>query len=117
MKDKTYKTINEVSKLLNLNTHIIRYWDSKLSISSQSNSKKKKFYNNRDIHLLKELKDTLYQNGKYNYSLALANKIINKSNRRSSNNKNISPIIDKENIVNRLQKINNNLKKVLNSLN
>ena len=109
MKDKTYKTINEVSKLLNLNTHIIRYWDSKLSISSQSNSKKKKFYNNRDIHLLKELKDTLYQNGKYNYSLELANKIINITNKRSRGNKNNQLITDNKNIVNRLEKINNNL--------
>ena len=116
MKDKTYKTINEVSKLLNLNTHIIRYWDSKLSISSQSNSKKKKFYNNRDIHLLKELKDTLYQNGKYNYSLELANKIINITNKRSRGNKNNQLITDNKNIVNRLEKINNNLKKILNSL-
>ena len=115
MKDKTYKTINEVSKLLNLNSHIIRYWDSKLSISIQSKSKKKKFFNSCNIKQLKELKDTLYQNGKYNYSLALANTIINKSNRRSSNNQNTLSIIDKENIVNRLQKINNNLKKILNN--
>ena len=116
MKDKTYKTINEVSKLLNLNTHIIRYWDSKLSISSQSNSNKKKFYNNRDINLLKELKDTLYQNGKYNYSLELAKKIINISNRRSSGSKNNQSIADNKYILNRLEKINNNLKKILNSL-
>ena len=116
MKDKTYKTINEVSKLLNLNTHIIRYWDSKLSISSQSNSKKKKFFNNHNIKLLKELKETLYENGKYNYSLELAKKIINKSNRRSNGNQNNQPISDNKNIVNRLEKINNNLKKILNSL-
>ena len=115
MNDKTYKTITEVSKLLNLNKHIIRYWDSKLGISTQSNNKKQKFYNNHNINQLKKLKSTLYQNGKYNYSIELANKIINKSNKRSIINENTIPIIDNKNIIGRLEKINNNLKKILNS--
>ena len=115
MKDKTYKTITEVSKLLNLNTHIIRYWDSKLFISSQSGSKKKKFYNDHNIKQLKELKETLYQNGKYNYSLELAHKIIKKSNRHSSLNQITDSNIDDKKIILRLERINNNLKKILNS--
>ena len=39
MKEKRYKTISEVSEILNIGTHIIRYWDSKLSISNQSLNK------------------------------------------------------------------------------
>ena len=29
MNDKTYKSITEVSKLLKINKHVIRYWDSR----------------------------------------------------------------------------------------
>ena len=111
MNDKTYKTINEVSKLLNINTHIIRYWDSKLSISKQSNTNKKKFYNNLDIKKIKKLKETLYNNGKYNYSLDLAKKILNKKINNititsTSKKLNDSDIVD-------LKKIRKNLNKIL----
>ena len=113
MKNKTYKTITEVSKLLNLSTHVIRYWDSKLSISPQSNSKKQKFYNNYNINQLKELKDTLYQSRKYNYSLDSANKMFNKNKRQSGGNQETQTISDKKNIINKLEKINDNLKNIL----
>ena len=115
MKEKTYKSLSEVSKLLNLNTHIIRYWDSKLGISSQSNSKKKKFFNNHNINQLRKLKSTLYQNGKYNYSIELANKIINRTSKRTIINETTIPITNNKNIINSLKKINNNLKKILSS--
>ena len=110
MKEKTYKTIIEVSKILNLNIHIIRYWDSKLSISKQSNTNKKKFFNNHNIEKLRELKETLYLNGKYNYSLDLAKRILNKKDVinldheiKSKNKFNIDKLI----------KIRDNLNKIL----
>jgi len=61
MKEKRYKTISEVSEILNIGTHIIRYWDSKLSISNQSLNKKQKFFNNHDIEKLRNLKKTMFQ--------------------------------------------------------
>ena len=38
---KKYKTIKEVSNLLNINQHVIRYWDSKFDGLSIRFSKKK----------------------------------------------------------------------------
>ena len=87
MKVKTYKTLKEVSQLIGVNTHVIRYWDSKLSISSQSNKHKKKFFNENNINQLKKLKATLYNNNnEYNSSLNLANKIMNKNPTNKQNN-------------------------------
>tara|TARA_B100001175_G_scaffold288606_1_gene271875 strand:+ start:69 stop:407 length:339 start_codon:yes stop_codon:yes gene_type:complete len=75
---KKYKTIKEVSNLLNINQHVIRYWDSKFDgLSIRFSSKKQRYFNNEHIKKIEDLKETLYQNGKHNYSLDLAKKIIN----------------------------------------
>ncbi len=75
---KKYKTIKEVSDLLNINQHVIRYWDSKFDgLSIRFSAKKQRYFNNEHIKKIEDLKETLYQNGKHNYSLDLAKKIIN----------------------------------------
>lgn len=84
-----YKSITEVSRLLNIKTHVIRYWDSKFDgISTRLSSKKQRFFNSENIKKLKELKEILYQNGKHNYSLDLANKIVSKKIIKNSVNPN-----------------------------
>ena len=75
---KKYKTIKEVSSLLNINQHVIRYWDSKFDgLSIRFSEKKQRYFNKEHIKKIEDLKETLYQNGKHNYSLDLAKKIIN----------------------------------------
>tara|TARA_Y100001970_G_C13729684_1_gene600862 strand:- start:150 stop:497 length:348 start_codon:yes stop_codon:yes gene_type:complete len=114
MGDKIYKTISEVAKILNVNIHVIRYWDSKLGISQQSNTNKKKFFNSSEINKLKKLKNTLYHNGKYNYSLDLAKNILNNkvkiNNNASQNKKEFSTNLD----IDSLKDIRKNLIKLLN---
>ena len=79
--EKRFKSIKGVSKLLGINSHVIRYWDSKFEGLSTRNSKKgQRFFNNENIKKLQNLKMTLYNNGKHNYSLDLAKKIINNKN-------------------------------------
>ncbi len=81
---KKYLNIKEVSKLLEIKEHIIRYWDSidpktnKLrvdGISTKSNGGTR-YFNKDNIYKLKQLKNLLYSNGKQNYTLQLATKII-----------------------------------------
>ena len=44
---KKYKTIKEVSNLLNINQHVIRYWDSKFEgLSFRFSEKKQRYFNN-----------------------------------------------------------------------
>jgi len=78
MTDKKYISIDELSKLLNINKHVIRYWDSKFDgISTRLSNNKQRFFNSENIKKIKNLQSILYQDGKHNYSLDLAKKIIN----------------------------------------
>ena len=113
MKDKKYISIAEVSELLKINKHVIRYWDTKFDgISTRLSDSKRRFFNIENIKKLQELKNILYQNGRHNYSFDLAKKIVNDKTK-----KNEVSIINKIgktkfNIV-KLQEISNNLKELL----
>ena len=113
MKEKKYKSIAEVSDLLKINKHVIRYWDTKFDgISTRLSDNKRRFFNIENIKKLQELKNILYQNGRHNYSFDLAKKIVSDKSK-----KNEVSIIDKTektkfSIV-KLQEISNNLKELL----
>ena len=113
MKDKKYKSISEVSELLKINKHVIRYWDTKFDgISTRLSDNKRRFFNIENIKKLQELKNILYQNGRHNYSFDLAKKIVSDKSK-----KNEVSIINKTgktkfSIV-KLQEISNDLKVLL----
>lgn len=121
MGDKKYKSIREVSEILDLNMHIIRYWDSKFSgISTRLNNNTRRFFNNENIRLLKDLKSTLYSDGKQIYSLDLAKKIIENRNispkhiKATTSNLEKTTSLSKDFNIDELKKISDNLKKLLN---
>ena len=90
MIEKQYISIDEVSKLLKINKHVIRYWDSKFDgISTRLSTNKRRFFSNDNVKKLQQLKNILYKNGKHNYSLDLAKKIVNK---KTSNLESVSNI-------------------------
>ena len=113
MKDKKYKSITEVSELLKINKHVIRYWDTKFDgISTRLSKNKRRFFSIENIKKLQEIKNILYQNGRHNYSFDLAKKIV--GNKSKNNEISIISKSDKNkfNIV-KLQEISNNLKELL----
>ena len=116
MNQKVYKSISEVSKLLNINKHVIRYWDSKFDgISTRMNNKKQRFFNKDNITKINELKNILYKNGKHNYSLDLASKLIIKNKIKSRSKNIIESKIDFRDLqVQELKEIRENLKNLLN---
>ena len=95
MSDKHYKNIKEVSKILNLKEHVIRHWDSidpktqKLRIQGLSIRSKggTRYFNKENIKKLEQIKNLLFENGKHNYSLDLANKILSSRKNKVLNNK------------------------------
>ena len=113
MKDKKYKSIAEVSKLLKINKHVIRYWDTKFDgISTRLSDNKRRFFNIENIKKLQELKNILYQNGRHNYSFDLAKKIV--SDKSKKNEISITSKIGKAKFsIVKLQEISNNLKELL----
>ena len=92
MIEKQYKNIKEVSKLLNIKEHVIRYWDSidskteKIRIQGLSTRNRGgiRYFNRDNINKLEQLKGVLFENGKHNYSLDLANKILSSKKNKVS---------------------------------
>ena len=103
MIEKQYKNIKEVSIILNLKEHVIRYWDSidpktekiRFQGLSTRNRGGTRYFNKENINKLEQLKSVLFENGKHNYSLDLANKILssktNKISDPKKDNQNVTP--------------------------
>ena len=85
MINKKYLNISEVSKLLQIEEHKIRYWDSvdpktnKYRIDGISTKSKggTRYFNKENIKKLQKLKKILYEGDNQNYSIKLAEKILN----------------------------------------
>tara|TARA_B100001540_G_C15237081_1_gene386618 strand:- start:60 stop:437 length:378 start_codon:yes stop_codon:yes gene_type:complete len=121
MVEKRYKNIKDVAAELDIKEHTIRYWDSvdpktnKIrfqGLSTRKNHKGIRFFNKENIKKLNQLRNLLYENGKHNYSLKLANKIISKKSKNLLNNVRSSNDDYKANIK-KLSKIASNLRLLL----
>ena len=114
---KTYYSISEVSKMLNIHEHTIRFWDSKLpDLSKRDNKGKTRFFNLKQIEKLSKLNDLL----KKNDSITLAYEILSKKNNKNSliNTHNIDNLKDdsikfQQKII-KIKNISKNLKNLLN---
>ena len=77
IKNKNYKSISEVSEILKVKQHVIRYWDSQFNgVSTRLGFRKRRFFNQKNIKKLQTLKKLLHTNGKSHHSLEMARKII-----------------------------------------
>ncbi len=116
MISKKYLNISEVSKILQIEEHKIRYWDSidpktnKYRIEGISTKSKggTRYFNKDNIKKLQKLKNILYDGKNHNYSIKLADKILTSNNKfsdkksqsyrnyeYSDNNEKISQILNK----------------------
>ena len=77
MKNKNFISISEVSEILKIKQHVIRYWDSQFEgVSTRFSDRKRRFFNSKNIKKLQTLKKLLHTNGKSHHSIAMARKII-----------------------------------------
>ena len=113
MKNKYYKSISEVSEILKIKQHVIRYWDSQFEgISTRMGERKRRFFNQKNIKKLQTLIKLLHTDGKSHHSLEMARKIIEGNNVEKKFNLSTKQIHNKGNI-NQLINISENLKKLL----
>ena len=113
MSDKQYKNISEVSELLKIQKHVIRYWDSRFEgISTRLGSKKRRFFSIENIKKIKVLKNMLHTNNKSHHSLELARKILDKKIVKGEFSE-LTNNVKKNLNVQRLLDISNDLKKLL----
>ena len=114
---KTYYSISEVSKMLNIKEHTLRFWDSKLpDLSKRDNKGQTRFFNLKQIEKLSKLNDIL----KKNDSITLASEILSKNNNKNrqvdlsdSLKKNYDSNLNRQ-LVNKIRTISNNLKTLIN---
>ena len=114
---KTYYSISEVSKMLNIQEHTIRFWDSKLADLSKRDQKgKTRFFNLKQIEKLSKLNDILKEND----SITLANEILSKTNNFKINQLNLGDSVEKKHDsklnqqkFNKIRSISNNLKNLI----
>ena len=127
MINKKYLNISEVSKLLQIEEHKIRYWDSidpktnKSRIDGISTKSKggTRYFNKDNIKKLEKLKNILYDGDNHNYSIKLAEKILSSNNKMqieknqiSSNNQQLNKVENIEQILNKMRLLlNKNSKK------
>ena len=117
MINKKYLNISEVSKMLQIEEHKIRYWDSidpktnKNRVEGISTKSKggTRYFNKENIKKLQKLKNILYDGGSQNYSIKLAEKILTSK---------INPVIKKVKTKIDYQDLNNvkNIEQILNKM-
>ena len=114
---KTYYSISEVSKMLNIQEHTIRFWDSKIpDLSKRDKKGKTRFFNLKQIEKLSNLNEIL----KKKDSITLAYEILSKKNNinLSINNNKIDNLKgDSPKYQQNIIKIKNISKKLKNLLN
>ena len=116
---KKYLNISEVSNLLDLKEHVIRYWDSvdpktekpRIEGISTKSNKGTRYFNRDNIEKLKNLKNLMYENGSQNASLKIASKLLN-SKKNSNFIANSSYLSSDKAISKNSLKINQILKKI-----
>ena len=126
MINKKYLNISEVSKMLQIEEHKIRYWDSidpktnnyRIEGISTKSKGGTRYFNKENIKKLEKLKSVLYNGNSQNYSLKLAEKILSSNNKLSNqkddkypNNQNLNNIEKINQILNKMRLLLNNNRK------
>ena len=121
MINKKYLNISEVSKLLQIEEHKIRYWDSvdpktnKYRIEGISTKSKggTRYFNKENIKKLQKLKKILYEGDNQNYSIKLAEKILNSNTKQSIEEDKIKINSQGQNNVEKFEQILNKMRLLL----
>ena len=70
--DKQFFKIGEVSRILGVKAHVLRYWETEFSaLRPQKTRTNQRLYRRRDVEVLLQIKQLLYDEG---YTIAGANK-------------------------------------------
>ena len=116
---KAYYTITEVSKNLNLPSHVMRFWETKFSqLKPMKRSGGRRYYQRKDIEILEHIKELLYNKG---FTIKGAQKLIStKSNINDEKNQKLYPLnnndIDKIKLVySKLSQIEDKIDNILKS--
>jgi DNA-binding transcriptional MerR regulator len=105
--EAAFKTIGEVSQLLDVPQHVLRFWESKFPILSPQKRRGRRYYDPEDVAMLKKIYTMLYEEG---YTIKGVGNFLEK-NASGQNERNTN-----ESLVNNLRNIEASLRKVANKL-
>jgi DNA-binding transcriptional MerR regulator len=63
MSTSKYQTISEVSTLLAIPSHVLRFWETQFKQIKPITNQRRRLYSDKDIALIKEIKHLLYDKG------------------------------------------------------
>jgi len=76
---KRYFRIGEVSALVGVDAHVLRYWESEFpSLRPHRSSTRQRLYRRRDVETLLRIKELLYEQG---YTISGARKVLREERR------------------------------------
>ena len=75
--DKLYFRIGEVSQLVGVDTHVLRYWESEFKMKPHRSSSGQRLYRKQDLSRFLRIKTLLHEEG---YTIAGARKAMSGSN-------------------------------------
>ena len=113
---KTYYSISEVSKMLDIHEHTIRFWNSKLpDLSFRSEKGKTRFFNLKQINTISKINDLLKNNDSLSLALEIVSKNLNKKSKDILNksNQNIKDSFLNQDKIVKIKKLTNNLKDLI----
>ena len=91
-----YKTISEVSKKIDVPSHVLRFWETKFSqVKPIKRSGGRRYYRSEDIDVLNRIRTLLYQEG---YTIKGAKKVL-KSDLKSN--------LDKSKMISKTEPVEN----------
>ncbi|MBN9543250.1 MAG: MerR family transcriptional regulator [Alphaproteobacteria bacterium] len=105
--NKTYKTIGEVSDILNIPEYVLRFWETKFPQISPEKINGRRYYTESHIDNIRKIKSYLYDKGMTIKGAlnALSNNNIELDSSKTS--------FSNDNIVSSLEEIKNNLELAL----
>lgn len=106
--DEAYRTIGEVSRLLGVKPHVLRFWEDNFKqINPLKRRGGRRLYSESDITILRRIKELLYKEG---YTVKGVQKYL--SNIKKSNLKAEGKVDISEEVAMRLEEIRDHLIKI-----
>lgn len=106
--DKKYFRIGEVSDLIGVEAHVLRYWESEFKeINPRRTKSKQRLYRKEDVEILFQIRSLLHEQG---YTINGARKFLTSGVRESSKEAMVGPLPKEERYL--LVSIKKELKKI-----
>ena len=103
--DDALRTIGEVSKILKIPVHVVRFWEKKFSIVSPIKKDTGiRYYDNKQITILKRIKFLLYEE---KFSINGAIRVLNDEKKDKN-------LIDKNDLINKMKILKQEIENILN---